>query len=122
GGGQRVFAGRKPHAIDIGVDDIDGGGVDRVLHVDDLVEVGAEEHAHIEDEQRRNGRHDARNGHVPDLLPAIGAVHFGGVVELGVDCEDGRQVEQAVPAGRAPDFGNHQYPADGAGIGHVIDR
>ena len=45
GGRQRVFAGLEADAVDVGVDDIDRRAVDVVLQVDDLVEVGAEEHA-----------------------------------------------------------------------------
>ncbi|MNL88525.1 hypothetical protein D3C87_2182910 [compost metagenome] len=34
---QRIFAGGEAQSVDIGIKNIDGRGVDVVLHVDDLV-------------------------------------------------------------------------------------
>ncbi len=116
------MTGLKAYAVHIGVEDIDPGEHRVVGEIDDLIEVGRQEHARIEDEQGNDGGHDAGDRHVPDLLPAIGAVDLGGIVELGIDGDDGGEIEQTVPARRAPDFREHQHPADGAGVGHVGTR
>ena len=56
-----------------------------------------------------------------NLISAPGRpVHLGRFIQSWADFHDGRQINDRIPAGASPDFGEYEHPTDMLLAGHVI--
>src|SRR5699024_4435592 len=59
--------------------------------------------AELHNQHRDDGGTDAGQRDMQALLEAVGAIHFGGLIQFGVDVGDGGQVDDGAPAHGLPD-------------------
>lgn len=98
-----------------------GAEVQGILEQIDLFKVYVKQLAYLHDEHQHKGLRQARQAHVKDLLPAVGAVNLGCLVQYAVNARQGGNVDHRAPAHALPQAGNYVNRYKVFGNALVID-
>ena len=111
-------AGAHQRPVDVGVDGV-GHRVERagvLRHLVEQAEVRVEDAPDIHDKKGNDGRHQAGQGNLGDLLPLAGSVQLRRLIEALVDTGNGRNVNQCAVAHALPAVGDNEDQRPPGGV------
>ena len=90
----------------------------RAVEQDNLLVVDAHQVTDPHDQHDNNGGHNARNGDVQRLLPAVRAVQLRRVIQLLVNRRQGGNIDHTAVSQALPDAAGNHDPVEGSRVGN----